>query len=42
MTKQSVFIIEQYFKNNERLAAAVQKFHTKYGQIGDILREESN
>ena len=30
--EQRVFIIEQYFKNNESLAAAVRKFHTKYGR----------
>ncbi|KYN30724.1 hypothetical protein ALC56_14968 [Trachymyrmex septentrionalis] len=28
--EQCVFIIEQYFKNNESLATAVRKFHTKY------------
>jgi len=30
--QQRVFIIEQYLKNNESLAAAVRKFHTKYGR----------
>ena len=30
--QQRVFIIEQYFKNNESLAAAVWKFYTKYGK----------
>ena len=30
--EQRVFITEQYFKNNESLAAAVRKFHTKYGR----------
>ena len=33
-TEQRVFIIEQYLKNNESLAAAVRKFHTKYGRVG--------
>ena len=28
--QQCVFIIEQYFKNNESLAAAIRKFYTKY------------
>ena len=31
-TKQRVFIIEQYLKNNKSLAAAVRKFRTKYGR----------
>lgn len=30
--EQRVFIVEQYFKNNECLAAVVRKFHTKYGR----------
>ena len=28
--QQRVFIIEQYFKNNESLATAIRKFYTKY------------
>jgi len=32
--KEHVFIIEQYFKNNESLAAAVRKFDKEYGRNG--------
>ena len=35
--EQRMFIIEQYFKNNESLAAAVRKFHTKYGRNSVLL-----
>ena len=31
-TQQRVFIVEQYLKRNENLAATVRKFYTKYGQ----------
>lgn len=31
--KKGVFIVEQYFKNNEGLAAAVRNFYRKYGGI---------
>ncbi|OAD53117.1 hypothetical protein WN48_10746 [Eufriesea mexicana] len=34
--KQRVFIVEQYFKSNEGLAATVRNFHTKYGGISDL------
>ncbi|CAG9826559.1 unnamed protein product [Diabrotica balteata] len=33
--EQRVFIVEQYFKNNEILTAAVRKFRTKYGRDTD-------
>ena len=29
--QQRVFIVEQYLKNNENLAATVRKFYTRYG-----------
>lgn len=35
--EQRVFIIKQHFKNNESLAAAVRKFHTKYGQNSVLI-----
>ncbi|GFT56051.1 52 kDa repressor of the inhibitor of the protein kinase [Nephila pilipes] len=31
-TEQLVFIVEQYFKNNESLVTIVRKSRTKYGQ----------
>ena len=34
--EQRVFIIEQYFKNNEGLAVTVHNFRTKYGQNSDL------
>ena len=35
-TEQRVFIVEEYFKNNESLATTVRKFHTKYGWNSDL------
>lgn len=35
-TEQRVFIVEEYFKNNESLAATVRKFRTKYGRNIDL------
>ena len=34
--EQRVFIVEQYFKSNEVLAATVRNFHTKYGRNSDL------
>jgi len=34
--EQRVFIVEQYFKNNEGLAATVHNFRTKYGRNSDL------
>ena len=34
--EQRVFIVEQYFKNNESLAATVRKFSIKYGRNIDL------
>lgn len=34
--EQRVFIVEQYFKNNEGLAATVRNFRTKYGRNSDL------
>ncbi|GFT69960.1 hypothetical protein NPIL_525631 [Nephila pilipes] len=36
MTEQRAFIVEQYFKNNECLAATVGNFRTKYGWNSDL------
>lgn len=36
------FIVEQYFKDNESLAATIRKFRTKYsGYINSVNSEES-
>lgn len=34
--EQRVFIVEQYFKNNEGLVAIVRNFRTKYGRNSDL------
>ncbi|KAK0166333.1 hypothetical protein PV328_004759 [Microctonus aethiopoides] len=34
--EQRVFIVEQYFKNNEGLAATVRNFRTKYGRDSNL------
>lgn len=34
--EQRVFIVEQYFKNNEGLAATVRNFRTKYDRNSDL------
>ena len=34
--EQRVFIVQQYFKNNENFAATVRNFRTKYGQNCDL------
>ncbi|XP_036185884.1 DDB1- and CUL4-associated factor 16 isoform X2 [Myotis myotis] len=34
--EQRIFIVEQYFKNNEGLAATVRNFRTKYGRNSDL------
>lgn len=36
MKEQRVFISEQYFKNNEGLAATIRNFPTKYGWNSDL------
>lgn len=38
--KNSVFIVEEYFKINKSLAAAVCNFHARYGQNSDFICEE--
>ena len=32
ITQKRVFIVEQYLKNNENLAATIRRFYTKYGR----------